>query len=63
MSPVDRGKGGIKRSMVVDALAVSPLGIVIAPANRHDSLLLAATLNTLQRERFARLETELERAG
>ncbi len=46
-SPVDRGKGGIKRSMVVDACGI-PLGIVIAPANRHDSPLLADTLNTLQ---------------
>jgi transposase len=46
-SPVDRGKGGIKRSMVVDACGI-PLGNVIAPANRHDSPLLADTLNTLQ---------------
>ncbi len=35
-SPVDRGNQGIKRSMVVDACG-SPLGIVIALANRHDS--------------------------
>jgi hypothetical protein len=46
-SPVDRGKQGIKRSMVVDACGI-PLGIVIAPANRHDSPLLSDTLNTLQ---------------
>ena len=46
-SPVDRGKGGIKRSMVVDACGI-PVGIVIAPANRHDSPLLADTPNTLQ---------------
>jgi transposase len=46
-SPVDRGKQGIKRSMVVDACGI-PLGIVIAPANRHDSPLLADTLDTLQ---------------
>ena len=45
-SPVDRGKGGIKRSMVVDARGI-PLGSVIAPANRHDSPLLDATLDTL----------------
>jgi IS5 family transposase len=47
-SPVDRGKGGIKRSMVVDACG-TPLGIVIAPANRHDSPLLADTLDALHR--------------
>ena len=32
-SPVDRGKGGVKRSTVVDARGI-PLGTVIAPANR-----------------------------
>jgi transposase len=47
-SPVDRGKGGIKRLMAVDACGI-PLGIIIAPANRHDSPLLADTLDTLQR--------------
>ena len=39
-SPVDRGKQGIKRSMAVDADGI-PLGVVAAPANRHDSPLLA----------------------
>jgi transposase len=47
-SPVDRGKRGIKRSMAVDACGI-PLGIVIAPANRHESPLLADTLDTIQR--------------
>jgi transposase len=47
-SLVDRGKRGIKRSMVVGACGI-PLAIVIAPANRHDSPLLADTLSTLQR--------------
>ncbi len=42
-SPVDRGKRGIKRSMAVDASGI-PLGVVSAPANRHDSPLLAPTL-------------------
>jgi transposase len=45
-SPVDRGKGGVKRSTVVDARGI-PLGTVTAPANRHDSLLLGATLDAL----------------
>jgi transposase len=43
-SPVDRGKGGIKRSVVVDGRGI-PLGSVTAPANRHDSPLLAPTLD------------------
>jgi transposase len=42
-SPVDRGKRGIKRSMAVDARGI-PLGTVSAPANRHDSPLMAPTL-------------------
>ena len=42
-SPVDRGKRGIKRSVAVDADGI-PLGAVAAPANRHDSPLLAETL-------------------
>jgi hypothetical protein len=46
-SPVDRGKRGVKRSSVVDARGI-PLGSVIAPANRHDSPLLEATLDTLE---------------
>jgi transposase len=46
-SPVDRGKGGIKRSMVVDGCGITR-GIVIAPANCHDAPLLDDTLNTLQ---------------
>ena len=46
-SPVDRGKQGIKRSVVVDAEGI-PLGVVSAPANRHDSPLLAPTLEALE---------------
>ena len=45
-SPVDRGKGGIKRSTMamVDANGI-PLAMVAAGANRHDSPLLAPTLD------------------
>jgi hypothetical protein len=43
-SPVDRGKMGLKRSAAVDAWGI-PLGTVTAPANRHDSPLLAPTLD------------------
>jgi len=45
-SPVDRGKQGRKRSVATDAKGI-PLGAVPAPANRHDSPLLGATLDTL----------------
>jgi transposase len=45
-SPVDRAKQGTKRSNLVDAAGI-PLGVVPAPANRHDYPLLAPTLDTL----------------
>jgi transposase len=43
---VDRGKRGTKRSVAVDAKGI-PLGTVTAPANRHDSPLLAETLDAV----------------
>jgi transposase len=45
-NPVDRGKGGIKRSTAVDASGI-PLGTVTAPANHHDSPLLGETLDAV----------------
>jgi transposase len=45
-SPVDRGKQGLKRSTVVEGYGI-PLGRALAGANRHDSPLLAPTLDTL----------------
>ena len=47
-SPVDRGKRGIKRSVAVEARGI-PLGVVTAPASRHDSPLLAQTLDAAAR--------------
>ena len=43
-SPVDRGKQGLKRSVATEARGI-PLAAVPAPANRHDSPLLAPTLD------------------
>ncbi|MFE9453371.1 IS5 family transposase [Streptomyces sp. NPDC006739] len=45
-SPVDRGKQGMKRSGMTDGYGI-PLGRVLAGANRHDSPLLAPTLDLL----------------
>lgn len=50
-SPVDRGKQGTKRSLLVDKTGI-PLGCVIAGANRHDSPLLAPTMDKLARFGF-----------
>jgi transposase len=46
-SPVDRGKGGTKRSVAVDGRGI-PLGTLTAPANRHDSPLLVPTLEAVR---------------
>ena len=45
-SPVDRRKLGMKRSLMAEGYGI-PLDRVLAPANRHDSPLLAATLDKL----------------
>jgi len=45
-SPVDRGKQGRKRSLLVEGQGI-PLGAVLAPAARHDSPLLEPTLASL----------------
>jgi transposase len=45
-SPADRRKQGMKRSLLVEGKGI-PLGRVLAPANRHDSPLLAPTLDKL----------------
>jgi transposase len=45
-SPVDRRKLGMKRSLMVDGRGI-PLDRVLAPASRHDSPLLAPTLDKL----------------
>jgi len=42
-NPTDRGKLGVKRSMLVEGHGL-PVGVAIAGANRHDSKLLQATL-------------------
>ncbi len=42
-SPVDRGKQGLKRSLVTDATGI-PLHVVAAGANRHDAPQLGPTL-------------------
>ena len=47
-SPVDRGKGGLKRSVVTDGGGI-PLHLVSAGANRHDAPLLRPTLAGLDR--------------
>ena len=47
-SPVDRGKQGLKRSLVTDGGGI-PLHVVSAGANRHDAPLLEPTLTGLDK--------------
>ena len=47
-SPVDRGKGGLKRSVVTEGTGL-PLHLVAAGANRHDGPLLGPTLAGLEK--------------
>lgn len=47
-SPVDRGKQGLKRSVVTDGRGI-PLSLVSAGANRHDAPLLGPTLAGLDK--------------
>jgi putative transposase len=49
-NPTDRGKPGTKRSLLTDADG-GPLAVVIGPANRHDTKLLADTLEAIVVER------------
>ncbi|QDY09417.1 transposase [Micromonospora sp. HM134] len=48
-SPVDRGKDGMKRCTGVDGYGI-PLGLVGAPANRHDAPLLRGTFEECSRQ-------------
>jgi putative transposase len=43
-NPTDRGKRGVKRSLLTDGAGI-PLAVVIDGANRHDMKLLCATLD------------------
>jgi transposase len=45
-SPVDRGKQGMKRSSMTEGNGI-PIDRVLAPANRHDSVLFAETLDKI----------------
>jgi putative transposase len=45
-NPTDRGKQGVKRSLLVDGTGL-PLALVVGPANRNDHRLMAETLDSL----------------
>ena len=49
-NPTDRGKGGVKRSLLTEGHGV-PLGLAVAGANRHDMKLVRATIESIVVER------------
>jgi transposase len=51
-NPTDRGKDGVKRSLVTEGHGV-PLGVALAGANRHDMQLVRPTLESIVVERPA----------
>ena len=51
-NPTDRGKSGVKRSLLTEGHGV-PIGLTIEGANRHDMKLVRATLERLVVERPA----------
>lgn len=49
-NPTDRGKQGVKRSLLTDASGI-PLAVVIDGANRHDMKLVGTTLASIMAKR------------
>jgi transposase len=49
-NPTDRGKGGVKRSLLTEAHGI-PLAVVVEGANRHDMKLVKRTLEDLKLDR------------
>lgn len=52
-NPTDRGKQGVKRSLMTDANGL-PLSLSIAGVNTHDIKLVAGTLDSLQRGKYGK---------
>jgi len=49
-NPTDRGKGGVKRSLLTEAAGV-PIGVAIDGANRNDHKMFQATLDSIPLKR------------
>ncbi len=50
-NPTDRGKGGVKRSLLTEGQSI-PIGLAVAGANRHDMKLVDETLTSIVVERL-----------
>lgn len=49
-NPTDRGKGGVKRSLLTEGHGV-PIGVVVEGAQRHDMKLVRSTIQSIVVER------------
>jgi len=49
-NPTDRGKGGVKRSLLTEAYGI-PIAIAVDGANRHDMKMVCPTIEDLQLDR------------
>ena len=56
-NPTDRAKKGVKRSLLTEASGV-PIGLAIDGANRHDSKMVEATIESIPVERPEPTEQE-----
>lgn len=45
-NPTDRAKRGVKRSLLTEAIGI-PIGVAVDGANRHDSKMVQATLESI----------------
>jgi len=54
-NPVDRGKRGIKKNIIIDQHG-SPLAVSVGSANRHDSYFFEATIRKLNISKTARMK-------
>jgi len=53
-NPTDRGKRGIKQSLIVDRKG-APLFVGVAPANKHDSGIFKETVSKMRRSKQIRI--------
>ena len=56
-NPTDRGKRGVKRSLLTEGQGV-PIGLAVAGADRHDRKLVRATIESIVVERPEPTEEE-----
>lgn len=53
-NPTDRAKRGIKHAVIVDRKG-APMFVSIAPANKHDSMLLESTMKKMRKSKQVRI--------